>query len=99
MRFTAFGLPDISVRVPYGLFANRSPRRRYVQCLADYLGISTPDIDATLWYSLTNESFVRPWGLGTRAFGKAVLDHFTSGPGCVTRNYLAVVMDAYPEVD
>ena len=99
MRLSAFDLPDISVKVPRGLFKKRSPRRRYVDCLADYLGIPTPDIDPGPWYSLTNERFVRPLGLGTRAFGKAVLDHFTSGPGCVTRNYLAVVMDAYPDVN
>jgi len=99
MRFSAFGLPDISIRVPYRLFVNRSPRRCYVDCLADYLGIPTPDIDPTPWYSLTNKRFVRPLGLGTRAFGKAVLEHFVAGSGRVTRNYLAVVMDAYPEVD
>ena len=99
MRFAAFGLPDISVRVPVRLFVNRSPRRRFVQCLADYLTIPTPDIDPTPWYSLTNERFVRPLGPGNRAFGKSVLNHFVAGSGRVTRNYLAVVMDAYPEVD
>ena len=99
MRFSAFELPDISARVPPRFFVNRNPRLNYVRCLADFLGIPTPDVDTTPWYSLSNDIFVRPWGEACRAFGKSVLDHFISGPGCVTRNYLAVLMDAYPDVD
>jgi hypothetical protein len=99
MRFNDFHLPDISGRVPARFFANRGARRSYVQCLANHLDMPTPDLDLDGWYSLTNDQFVRPWGPWARAFGKGVLDHFVAGSDNVTRNYLAVLMDAYPEVD
>ena len=97
LNFERFGLPNLHQNAPQGFFRSRAERILYVECLAEYLGIVLPDVDTTPWYSLTNVQFTRPRGSAYRAFGKGVLDKLCSSPE-ITRNFLAVLMDAYPDV-
>ena len=86
---------NLHQRVPRNYFLSRENRTNYIRWLAENLEIDIPSVNTAPWYNITNVEFTQPI-TGERAFAKSILNHFTKYCD-VTRNYLAVVMDSFPD--